>query len=154
MKCSIAWLYWFIGITIFCIDRITKNIALALFSERIYSDLPGLSYEVTFNRGIAWGMLHSYKLTKFMLVSGLQFLMLMYLIYWAYYAYKQCKPIFGHVCIIVGLLSNLIDRAFYKGVIDFIIVSFRDYSWPVFNIADMAIVIGIGIIAWQLHKDA
>ena len=155
MKCSITWLYWFVGITIFCIDRITKNAALALFVDRVYSEIPCLSYEMTINRGISWGMFHSSDQIVFIGVSLVQVIMTVLVAWSAYMSYKRGEIIFGHVCVIVGALSNLIDRCFYNGVIDFIIFSFRDYSWPVFNIADMAIVIGVGIIVWQhsgLHK--
>jgi len=149
MKCSITWLYWFIGVTIFCIDRITKNAALASFTDRVDSMIPYLSYETTLNRGISWGMFHSSHDTVFLVVS----LVIAFITGWVgWYTYTCCQRgeiVFGQVCIIVGSVSNLIDRLFYGGVIDFIIFSSCDYSWPVFNIADMAIVFGVGIILWH-----
>lgn len=47
-----------------------------------------------------------------------------------------------------GAIGNLIDRARQGLVIDFI--DFR--IWPVFNIADIAICIGVGLIIWNLLK--
>lgn len=47
-----------------------------------------------------------------------------------------------------GAIGNLIDRARHGLVIDFF--DFR--VWPVFNIADIAICIGVGLIIWNLLK--
>ena len=43
-----------------------------------------------------------------------------------------------------GALGNMIDRIFLSGqVIDFIEVSYRAFHWPVFNVADSAVSIGV-----------
>jgi len=149
MKCNITWLYWLLGITIFCIDRITKNAALVSFMEKVESGIPLLSYEMTLNRGISWGMLHSHHNGVFILISLIIAVATILIAINAYICSKKGETVFGQVCIIAGSLSNLIDRMYYHGVIDFIVIAFRDYAWPVFNIADMAIVIGIGILVWQ-----
>ena len=47
-----------------------------------------------------------------------------------------------------GAVGNLIDRARQGVVIDFF--DFR--IWPIFNIADIAICIGVGLIIWNLLK--
>ena len=47
-----------------------------------------------------------------------------------------------------GAIGNLIDRAREGVVIDFF--DFR--IWPIFNIADIAICIGVGLIIWNLLK--
>lgn len=47
-----------------------------------------------------------------------------------------------------GAIGNLIDRARHGLVIDFF--DFR--IWPIFNIADIAICIGVGLIIWNLLK--
>ena len=47
-----------------------------------------------------------------------------------------------------GAIGNLIDRARQGLVIDF----FDFLIWPVFNIADIAICIGVGLIIWNLLK--
>lgn len=53
----------------------------------------------------------------------------------------------GLIC--AGALGNVIDRAVFGKVIDFIEFSF----WPSFNLADAAIVIGVAVILYQLLRD-
>ena len=49
--------------------------------------------------------------------------------------------------ILAGAVGNLIDRLAYGEVIDFLNVHlWGGYTWPTFNIADSAIVVGVGIL--------
>ena len=56
--------------------------------------------------------------------------------------------------ILAGAMGNLLDRMLFRYVIDFIdwyvVIGGREYHWPTFNIADAAIVIGIGLMVLQL----
>ena len=54
----------------------------------------------------------------------------------------------GLLLILGGSLGNLIDRLRFGYVIDFIDVR----VWPVFNIADSAITIGVGLLLWQVFR--
>ncbi len=48
-----------------------------------------------------------------------------------------------------GGISNIIDRIFHNGsVVDFIDLRY----WPVFNLADSAIVIGVFLIIYHLYQ--
>jgi signal peptidase II len=51
--------------------------------------------------------------------------------------------------IAAGALSNLYDRYTYGAVIDFILLHYAEYSWPIFNIADLSICIGAAL--WWLQ---
>ncbi|MDX1523266.1 MAG: signal peptidase II, partial [Anaerolineae bacterium] len=46
-------------------------------------------------------------------------------------------------------LGNLLDRVIHGYVVDFIDIGF----WPIFNIADMSIVIGVSILAYFLWDE-
>ena len=50
---------------------------------------------------------------------------------------------FSFIILIGGMISNLIDRVFYKNVIDFLSFNLINYKFPVFNIADIGITIGV-----------
>lgn len=58
-------------------------------------------------------------------------------------------PVFLFLC---GAIGNLIDRAHLGSVTDFADADFPDFimdRWPVFNIADSCVTIGIVILIWQ-----
>ncbi|MCH3964177.1 MAG: signal peptidase II [Clostridium sp.] len=56
--------------------------------------------------------------------------------------------------IISGALGNLIDRIKYKYVVDFISVHYKDiYYFPIFNVADIMVVIGTLILVICLLRD-
>jgi signal peptidase II len=58
-----------------------------------------------------------------------------------------------YALIIAGALGNLIDRFRYGYVVDFIEWYYRDFSWPVFNIADSCIVAGaLVLILFSFRK--
>ncbi len=48
--------------------------------------------------------------------------------------------------ILAGAAGNLVDRLWHGPVIDFILMHYYAYAWPVFNVADSAITIGVVLI--------
>jgi signal peptidase II len=48
--------------------------------------------------------------------------------------------------ILGGAGGNLIDRIVYGYVVDFIDIYVENWHWPAFNVADMAISIGAGLV--------
>ena len=144
--------YFALALGIFVIDRVTKLAALTWCGEFVRTINSFLSFEVVFNRGISWGMLHSSSDIVFGLVSLIIAAVTVAFCWYAYHNYLRGNSITGEICIITGSLCNLIDRVIYNGVIDFIILSYGNLSWPVFNVADAAIVIGVGILVFQYEK--
>ncbi len=58
----------------------------------------------------------------------------------------------GLICIAGGALGNLTDRFTRGAVIDFLELRWQELSWPVFNLADTAIVVGTGLVLWALLR--
>jgi signal peptidase II len=54
----------------------------------------------------------------------------------------------GYACVGAGAVGNLVDRAARGHVIDFIHVRF----WPVFNVADVLVVAGVGLLIWAAAR--
>jgi signal peptidase II len=54
--------------------------------------------------------------------------------------WKHILPLFLITC---GGLGNFIDRIIHRGVVDYILWYYGDFSWPIFNLADVYGVIGI-----------
>lgn len=49
-----------------------------------------------------------------------------------------------------GALGNLWDRATSGRVVDFLLFYVKRYQWPVFNLADSAIVVGAGLLVLEI----
>jgi signal peptidase II len=55
--------------------------------------------------------------------------------------------------VIGGALGNLIDRMRFGVVTDFIHWDFHVIDWPVFNVADVVLVVGVGLMFIDMHKE-
>ncbi len=62
----------------------------------------------------------------------------------------------GLSLIMGGALGNLWDRATSGRVVDFLLFYVKRYQWPVFNLADSAIVVGAGLLVIEIlfHKSS
>ena len=49
-----------------------------------------------------------------------------------------------------GAVGNLIDRARFGAVVDFLDVYWRGWHWPAFNVADSAISVGVALLALRM----
>ena len=61
---------------------------------------------------------------------------------------------FGQFFLLSGAVGNLIDRALYGYVIDFIDLHVNSFYWPVFNFADSFIFIGVALILFERKSSA
>lgn len=52
-----------------------------------------------------------------------------------------------------GAVGNLIDRIYYGVVTDFVLWRYKTKEWPVFNIADVVLVIGVGLMFIDIQKE-
>jgi len=66
----------------------------------------------------------------------------------AYIAYLPCRgaaPV-GLGLILGGAIGNLIDRARFEYVVDFLDLYWRNHHWPTFNVADIGITVGVFLL--------
>lgn len=54
----------------------------------------------------------------------------------------------GITLVITGAVSNVLDRFFVGGVVDY----FPLFGWSTFNLADLVILGGVGLILWEEHS--
>ena len=129
---------YLIVISILCfLDQYTKIYISLNINKLINKDLLILTIEYIRNYGAAFNILSGSRLFL-SLISIISTIILMYLIF-----IREDKRInkYGLSFIVAGSIGNGVDRIFYGYVIDFIKIKFVDF--PVFNIADIAINIGI-----------
>ncbi len=101
------------------------------------------------NTGGAWGLLSSH-ITILTLVSFTVILFLIYMLF----KEKQlgALTITYYSFLIAGIAGNFIDRLFNGYVIDFLNFYLFGYDYPVFNVADILIVVGIMLIIFDLIR--
>ncbi len=134
---------------LFFFDRITKLWALSCCIEP-FEATNYLTFLLTYNRGVSFSLFSSPDTTLFILVSLFSAFITLLLGIYTYRAWLQNKNITGELLVCVGSCSNLLDRFFYGAVIDFILVHYKTWSFAIFNIADSAIVLGVGIMAYHI----
>ena len=139
-------------------DQATKWLAQTYLTRApdqsipIVDDLLRLTYVA--NRGAAFGILQDQ--TMFFVVVGMAVIAVIV----ASYRYFPVNGVLLNLALglqLGGAIGNLIDRIRYGFVVDFVDVGIRlgdgpRYIWPVFNLADSAIVIGVGILAFHLMR--
>lgn len=52
-----------------------------------------------------------------------------------------------------GAIGNIYDRVLFGKVTDFVVWKYYDKEWPTFNVADVALVIGVGLLFLDFGKD-
>jgi len=148
---------------LFLVSAITValDIATKSWAERHLDTFPGtveivhnyLTLVLAKNRGGAWGILQttseSVRRPFFLLVSAGAIVFIMTL-------YRRLQPRqralkWGLPLVLGGALGNVFDRIRYGQVIDFIDAHARwggqEHHWPTFNVADVAICVGVGLMA-------
>ena len=124
-------------LTKFIVDR-TLNLGTG------YSIIDNFFYfTYVHNYGAAWGILQG-KINLFFIVSIVATIGIIY--YFVHsYSYQQYTR-FGLVLVFSGMIGNLIDRLVLGYVRDFIDFIIFGYDFPVFNVADIALCVGVGVI--------
>ena len=127
------------------VDQATKKVALAYFKTHdSFTVLPFLDFTLAWNRGVSFGMFGDGRVPAWVL--ALVSLAIAGFLAWQMLRSTSRTGVIGFALIIGGALGNVIDRGIYGAVVDFILLHYERYSWPVFNIADTVITIGVVLI--------
>ncbi len=101
-----------------------------------------------YNEGAAFSMFSGNVI--FLIVINI--LILFMLLYFLKGFKKNTRNMLAFGLVIGGLIGNLIDRVVYGHVIDYLKFVIGGYNAPVFNLADMAVVIGVALLAVAIIK--
>lgn len=135
-----------LGSAVFLSDFFSKSAVFNHLEQPlvVFNDLLGVDFfiNLTFNRGAAWGLFSNFQTTllivRMLVIAGI----LLYII-----LRRNPKIDFPLTLIAFGAIGNVVDYFHYSYVIDFLEFSFWGYHFPLFNIADAAITMGV---AWLL----
>ncbi|MFC6331342.1 signal peptidase II [Paenibacillus septentrionalis] len=139
-------LFFLIAIVAFVLDFITKKwIATNMKIGEEFSVI-GDFFLITShrNRGAAFGILQDQRIFFIIITIAI----LSGILYYAHIMREKGTKtlLIGLALVLGGALGNFIDRVRFGEVVDFFKFNFGSYTFPIFNIADSAIVIGVGLI--------
>jgi signal peptidase II len=107
------------------------------------------------NRGAAFGLFadspSEWKIGMLILFSVIAMIIVSTLLWRSGHAMTTTGV--GLSLILGGAIGNLWDRLVSGRVVDFLLVYIGSYQWPAFNAADSAIVIGAGLLVYEIMFD-
>ena len=138
-------------LSVFLLDRTIKIYLLNLEVSGTEVDFyinPFLNFYLVWNSGIGFGLASSEANVFYHIITTIIIIINLVLIYFV--CIIKNKQVYMIVLILGGSLGNLYDRIFYGYVIDFIEFHYKNFYWPIFNIADIAISIGIILLLYSM----
>lgn len=150
-------------------DQVTKYLAVAFLQPRGSITILGNFLRLTYveNPGMAFGI----EIDNKILFNVLSIIAVLIIFYYLFKLRSHPLLRFSFAVILGGAFGNLLDRFIRGRVVDFLDIEFFDihfpggtfllwnfpayslYRWPVFNIADMAVSIGMVIILFTTFFD-
>ena len=133
-----------VSLIILVLDQLSKIIVSSFlnYKESIKVIYNFFNITYVYNEGAAWSIF-----------SGKRFLLILIALIGSYFIYKEIgkykdnkRNIIGFGLLLGGISGNLLDRLFLGYVRDFLDFKIFGYDYPIFNIADSAILIGLIII--------
>lgn len=137
-------LWLLIASLVFILDRVTKYLVISYLTlEEPINILPIFNLRFTFNTGAAFNFLDQASGWQEWLFGIIAIGVSIFLIIWQLkIPVKYLWLKIATALVLGGTLGNLYDRIIYHKVIDFLDFYFKQWHYPVFNIADSAICIG------------
>jgi len=130
------------------LDQLTKwwVVGVVMHPPRTIPEAPFLNLVLVWNKGVTFGLLNQFdpRLTKYVLIA-VAALIVFLLGRWLWRTHSTLIAL-ALGAIMGGAIGNVIDRLRYGAVADFLDFYYRDYHWYAFNIADAAIVTGVGLL--------
>lgn len=146
--------HFLIALGVLLLDRLTKRLVAKEIS--LHDNIPVIKRIVYIthveNRGAAFGLFNdspsAWTLGLLVLFSVVALVVVSALL-WRN-GHSMTASAVGLSLILGGALGNLWDRLLTGRVVDFLVVYIGSYQWPAFNVADSAIVVGAGLLVFEI----
>ena len=126
------------------LDQLTKFIVVTKIPfDHSIELLPILSFILVLNDGISFSLLSG--VSKLILIP-ISLAVIVFIIWFAQKNTTSSVSTFGYGLIIGGAIGNVLDRILHGAVIDFVLFHYSSWFFPVFNVADTLISIGVLIL--------
>ena len=142
----------FITIVILILDQITKFIITKTMQiGDSFEVIPNfLSITSHRNNGAAWGIL-SGKMAFFYIISVI--ILIILIVFFIKEAKHNLLMQIAISLLFAGALGNFIDRVLNGEVVDFVDTYIFSYNFPIFNVADSSLTIGVVLVIIALLRD-
>ena len=139
-----------LSIIIIAADQASKWWILELLADPPYAIVISEFFNLVraWNRGVSFGLFNSDGQWNAIILSVVALVIVIALLIWLFRTDE--RPTIVAIGLVVGgALGNVIDRARFGAVFDFLDVHVMGWHWPAFNIADSAISIGAAVLIWD-----
>lgn len=144
--------YYIIAFLVILLDQVTKWLVVKnMYLGESITVIEDFLYITSHrNRGAAWGILQG-QMWFFYVITVIVIIGIIYYIQ----KYAKGKMLLGLSLglMLGGAIGNFIDRVIRKEVVDFVNTIIINYDFPVFNIADSALVVGVGLLMLQMLRE-
>lgn len=138
-----------LGIAIIFLDQVTKLLVVK-FME-LGESIPlidGFLYLTSHrNEGAAWGMLQG-RMWLFYIITV--FVIVVLVMFYKREAKTSLLLQTSLVLLMAGAIGNFIDRLFFQKVVDFVDTVIFGYDFPIFNVADASLTVGVILMMIQI----
>jgi signal peptidase II len=110
-------------------------------------------WRLSFNKGSAFSLFGEMSGARvFLTVVGIAAVLI--ILYMLHRAQDDRTRLIAALALVAGgAIGNLVDRIAFGQVTDFIVWKYYDKEWPTFNVADVALVIGVGLLFLDMGKE-
>ena len=145
-----AWFYA-LAFAVFVLDQWTKWIVVSKMWRGQSIDVLGTFFRLTYvrNDGAAFGL----DLGGRWSFVAVTILVAAFIVFYYWRSERSLAARWGLALILGGALGNLADRIRLGEVVDFLHLSVAGFSWPIFNVADIGVTVGVGLLALHLFRD-
>ena len=145
---------FFIILSIFLLDRISKLYVIYLYKKNFNSEIftsKFLNIYLIWNEGIAFGLFSFYQDNLYNILTVIILIIILIILFFLIKAEGLKK--YALLMVFGGAIGNLFDRIFYKAVPDFIDFHVGNFHWFIFNVSDIFITVGVILLIYLEFVD-
>ena len=135
---------FFIILSIFLLDRVSKLYVIYLHKKNLHSEIftsKFLNIYLIWNEGIAFGLFSFDQHNLYNILTVIILIIILIILFFLIKAEGLKK--YALLMVFGGAIGNLFDRIFYKAVPDFIDFHVGNFHWFIFNVSDIFITMGV-----------